>query len=521
MQELLDVEKQTEESLEELIQADDKLRDAMLTLPERMERQSELAREKLRIRGEQAGLLAPNAGGTRAAQTARLQGWRARIDEAAGSPGRGLARAAGGEQGVAAFGVAAATYTALITATEKAARGMEVLGNSFTTGAMKADALFAAFVPGGKSILDLRNALSGASDDFRKVEFNFQREQMRSQQRYEVVGATNQAEAEVARYGSRTEALGRVKIPVPAAIDRGTFQGDIAFQEQQRRLPLQDAAERAGADVRATQTETRASRERLTERLAARGTLQQRLAVADRYRREVWAQEGINVKDREGPWDWFGKRDKPGIQKATRGVEQVTSEIAANEVEIQREITRQKELGVKAAQAESAVRKANINLAREDLAILQSKESRLTSQAVRLGGMSAYERQTGLEAARLVKQHGIAALPPQVLAQAERFAPEYVRKEKEKFGQTTEEGRAGLREGFLEKGDLTAVRAEVAKAQTNVRVAISLDEQALAQKIAGIIAASFGKLLESIRVKQDAQEKELRARQQRRTNEAN
>jgi hypothetical protein len=542
-------------SLTELIAADRDLVDAMQSLPDRLAAQQRIdRRDEARAVGERQGVLDPYAdGGSKAEQAYRkIQALESRmlgehigriqalgagaqqigsgIGGAAGFAGKGLGNALGGAAGGAAMGTAGAVYLATTEALGKTAQAMNIFANGAMSDAQKRDAFASEFLPGADKLIAFRDALNGVTEALRKTELRFQLRGLEQQQQFRERQTTAQGAAEVALHATRATAFGAIVTPPTPLGDRTTWQGDLAHQEALRRMERQDEIARARAGVTGAGAALEESQKRLEGLEGYRHRIGVTLGLRERQlRKQQWIERDTPEKRRmverklvEGGSNPFlartavaalgaGVSNKAGVIAAGREVQLAATDAANNEKLIQGEINRQKELGVQLAEKESALRKANIGAARTELEITRARIQLGVNQSVRAGGMQPWERQQSLMAARFIKQHGLAATPAFMQQQAGAMFPEYVQKEREKFGRTTEEYKAGVKEGFAKDIDIVAERAKEAKISTEVRVAVNLDEAALGKRIAEAISDNFRELLKSIKAEFDAQRKHLEA----------
>jgi hypothetical protein len=420
-------------------------------------------------------------------------------------------------------GMAAAGYMALTGALGQAAKGMEIWGNSSKTNAQKFDALASEFIPGARSIIAFRDAVNGTADALRQQERQFSRDTLAAEHRAqrESVGNSVYAESKSAfndAFALAGRRSGQGTTPVSSA-DRTTLAGERIYREEESRRPLQDAKIRADALAEAGHDTEAGSLARLKGLEDNRERLQGTLDAAKKRSKEEIAKENAGGAVAAAFGAGFGPggsviagafapRNQAGKNAASNEVLKAAQGLKANELEIEKEIARTRETGAAAAQRDSAARKAGIALAQNELAILQAQGQAMRNNNQRLGGMTKMERMQGLHAARLIKEHGIGNVAPQIRDAASRFAPDFMRKEEEKFGENTGEKRAGKAEGFFDaEGKMTAKenRAAENKIKAEVAVNIALDEDALASKIAETISATFKKLIESIEVKNKAE----------------
>jgi hypothetical protein len=407
----------------------------------------------------------------------------------AGGEGGGLGGMLGGMGRLAG---PAAAYAAVTMALGRSARAIETVNDGFLSVAQKNEAL-AKQIPGGESLIAFVNAVSGVTNALQKLEVALGRSQLSLTNDLERQLLRERGRSEVGAASLRAQARGSLGFPGLPDIDRSTFQGDIRYQEESARLGHRFAVNRAEEERRA----------------AERTYLQSGAAIETLRQRQVRLRRGL-FQARTAQEQAFVNSNVFGITAATSRVEQTQAanrvsdaqkELANNQIRLEAEINRHKAYGLSLSEKESALRKAQNAALREELNILRNREQRLSGAAVGIGSMNAMQRAMGLNAARLIKQGGIGAVPPELQAMAASFAPDFVRKEREKFGQQTAEFKAAQREGLIQEGNLADIRKEIAKVQTQVEINVVLDEVALAEKIANVLARSFQDLLRNIEAK--------------------
>jgi hypothetical protein len=411
-------------------------------------------------------------------------------------------------------GGVAAGFQATVHAIDGTAKAIEVFGDSTKTAAQKADSFVKEFVPGGQALTHFRDAVMGTADALRRLEEQYQAQQLAQAQRHELQRTQLSGQAELQAAQAKAQALAGVQVPGMIGSDRGTFQGDIAHREAIQRQGAQFAVSRAEAQQQAAQKAFAAGAVNVTD-------LKKQLkdAEADAKAKQaaagaLGAAEGFNpISFTANPvghllFGWAAR----GVTQQPRDAAERAAELAHNNVTeqaktLQIEINAQKERGVQLAEKESAVRKSIIEQAKTELSLAEAKEQRLTGQAQRWGGMTTVDRQMGLAAARALKAAGgdLSRFDPALIQQAEQFVPEYVRKLKEKFGQNTAEGKAAVAEGLGEAGDLGEARQQVEKVRADVNVKIALDEQTLATKIVEVLDRKFTDLIKAVKAEQAGQ----------------
>lgn len=415
-----------------------------------------------------------------------------------------LAKFSGADKGIGALaagpaGLAAAGYMAVTAGLGKAAQAMDIFGNSTMTSTQKVEAFAKEFIPGAAALIAFRDAALGIADKIRKAELAFARSTFGQGQRQEMATTKNAATAEVANARANADSL-RGLAPTPEGKhDRATMAGERAFQDEQRRLPLLDATKRAEAQLSADQRKLREAQTREDETRSKGKRIGIHLGSA---------KHDLKEAVRSG--------NKAQKITASRTVQAWSQEAVNHEKELKEQEAVTKERANALGMSESGVRKSRIASQKEDLGIHEAKTQRMKGDAQRLGGMSIMDRQRGLMAARMVKQHGIGAVAPEIRSLAEGYAPDWMSKEKEKFGENTAEGKAGRKEGFFDddKEGIRGREDKESKMRAEVKLNVILDEQALAEKISETLEKSFGKVIAGIERRQAAEEENRKAGEQ-------
>lgn len=301
--------------------------------------------------------------------------------------------------------------------------------------------------------------------------------------------------------------------------DRSSMQGEVAYGEYQKRLPAQDEAVRAQRAVLAAQQGHGEQLAKVEAMQAGVAAARQELARRDTNIANLAAREdrGSGVRSRiTGKELPSGGLLQQGHAKGQMDIALKEREKASLDLEnklsqLEDEKNRKKQTGLQLAEAEHQKRQASINSARAELEILQQREQRMSQQAQRLGVMNKGSRMQGLAASRFIKQFGIGAATPDIIAAAQAFAPDYVRKQAEGFGERNPEAQAGRREGFLfDQGNLNEIRQQIDKVQANIRVDIGLDEEKLATKLAEVLKQTFFDFLKDIAAKMQKSTSDVR-----------
>lgn len=429
---------------------------------------------------------------------------------AAGAPAAG----AGAEKAAGAMGklsgamtIVAAVAGIATVGMSKLAETINTLSSSARTDAQKNEEIARSIPLIGRvagAFIDLRDAANDIPDKIRRSKIAMEEGLLWQQGKQAQAMALDASRSAVGAYRARAGAFGGIAVGQAPLGDRSTYVGELRFQEESQRYPAQEAKKRAEAEALAGRDAVRGEQQRLNELVAKRGMLGRHVEATRGAERAAMGRESGAT----------GSRQKAERQEAGAAAQLALNNFLLNEQRIVEQNNRLKAAGVTAAEKESAVRKANIAVMQAELSILQQKEQRLTGEAAALGQMNRVERMLAADAALAIKQGGLESVTPEQRELARRVAPGFVRKEEEKLGLSTAEGRRLREAGIHDGGNLDLVRQEIQKVQTQVQIAISLDEQALATKIAEALERAVGVLVKSIRAEFNAKLERMRSGRQ-------
>jgi hypothetical protein len=395
-----------------------------------------------------------------------------------------------------ALGISAATMSGIGTAVaaaattakamEVAANSMNILQNASLSKAQKANALEAA-IPGvgtlSKLSIDVRDSYFGRAERLREM-----------QERSQIVDAFQDAQHqahlqrapirdEMARARDRANALAGVSPILPGAFDRSTLAGQQAFQQDMATIAERNAAQRA-------QALAGVGRENY-------GKIGQDISLLERERQALQQRAG---REQQTADYWKAREDrgegrfKVERLEAERARQETLNEIARKGEEIVERTNERKKVGIQLIEQEATARQTSVALATKELAVLEAREQRTSANARRLGSQNPIERQAGLRAAQFIKQFGLGRATPDLVAAAGRFAPDWLGKQQERFGEQTPEYRQGQKEGFfgLDLMSLRQIRQQISESQSNVQVNVVLDAAAVG-KATAVELEKFGK----------------------------
>lgn len=419
-----------------------------------------------------------------------------------------------GKMGSTVGMVAAAVggYMLLSNAAKSAVEGVKTLSNESLSTAQKTRALAESFIPGVKSIREFAEAVTGTSEKLRMNEITFSDLTLKMQQAFQVrmrsmeLGREQYA-ATSAVAGTKAAAYGDYR-----TYDRSTAYGQIAYQDNQQRMQAEDekvraqrrraAASSTAAEAAAVAEEkSRAVREAIKERdkLGTVARIKGGLNVFGNAGR-AGSGEASQLERLQG-LENAGYRDKAKMDTALREYDAAQQNVIQRIKEEEQAILELKDKQLKARQAESDVRKADINTLKAEAAILERRESRMSEGQKRLGGMHEGEIMLGETLVDQARAQGnIEGFTPQMLQYARSVAPGEIDKMMEARGEKhalrfAEKGYDVYRQDYEGgKTRLGDVRSQGDKVQADVRVAIDLDEKKLAQDIAAALGPVIAQL---------------------------
>lgn len=399
--------------------------------------------------------------------------------------------AMGGAGGVGA--IATAIARAVETGMNKASAALEINNQAFSTTAQKRRQMTEEFMPFGESLNRLSDAITGVAAKIERETLRFAVASAQQQVRIQQGAALRPVEAEQRTLIARSQAAERFNMPAPGYIDRSTVGGAQAYQEQQIRLPAQQAL--AQAQMEASAARDAAGRE------AGRETgMRADLEAAEReFRRRVQRSEQMRLDENVS-----GVRKQAERTQAHNDVELAAADVAAKSAALAEQARIAKEAGARAVEAESQARKAGIELQRAELEILKQREQRMASIAQGVGAMGRGGRQAAVRALQRFIKRGPENSTEAEMGLAARIAPEYVRQQQERYGEqfirSQVRGRLGDRQfenvfssDFAKNETLSQLRRSQQQVQVSIASQINLDTRAtaaaLAQQVAPLIQA--------------------------------
>jgi hypothetical protein len=407
-----------------------------------------------------------------------------RLDREAG--GQGPAGALGMSAAMTGIGTAVAAAAATAKAMEVAANSFNVLHNASLSGAQKANALEAAIPVVGtlsKLSIDVRDAYFGRAERLREMQDRSQIVDAFQDAQHQAHLQREPVRDEMARARDRARALAGISPILPGSFDRNTLAGQQGYQQDLATLAERNALQRS-------QALAGVGRENY-------GKIGKDISLLEAER---WQLERRAAKEQQTADYWKGKEDrgegrfKVERLEAERARQETLNEIARKGEEIVERTNERKKVGLELVQQEAAARQASVALGVKELAVLEAREQRTAINARRLGSQNPIDRQAGLRAAQFIKQHGLGRATPDLVAAAGRFAPDWLGKQQEQFGEQSAEYKQGQREGFfgLDVMSLRQIRQQLNESQSNVQVNVVLDAAAVGKATAAELE-KFGK----------------------------
>jgi hypothetical protein len=181
-----------------------------------------------------------------------------------------------------------------------------------------------------------------------------------------------------------------------------------------------------------------------------------------------------------------------------KDAEAANTEMMKRQEEYQQRILEAKQAGVRVAEAESQLRQVSINHQRQELNLLKEKESRIASSARTLGGMNEGDKQASVAALKEIQKAGrVDAVPPEMLAMAQRVAPNFIGKLMDEQGERDRQ-RFGIGQIEGDPESLRDVRAEIQQKDVKVEVAVNLDAKEVANQLSANIKGLVAEITTSI-----------------------
>lgn len=415
-------------------------------------------------------------------------------------------------------GVAGAVIEAVGVAMDKAAKGAEILNDSYQTSAQKLRGFVSEFVPLGDKFIKLGDALDGTADAINRNKERFDIARAQDEARATARAKIGSASLQDYGYKAQFAATQRIGIAGFDTFDRTTLAGERAAGIQDTTIGARDQLTGAQRGHTAALMVKKAADDAVKEAEKRVREQQNRVNAAE-------GELGANTK-----MENRGFRDKAGRDFAGRTVELERARLAQELAARESLIATAKEKGVAAIEAEKQMRASMIELAKSELAVLEQQETRMRGMAQTTGAMSQGEFMAAANALKSYQEAGGNA-PPEIEALVSRIAPDLVRKNQENRGAGRFDelrgvlGDKGFSDAFGEDfgrgNSLKEVMAKVDKAKADVRVTIDLDTQSTAKQLSEILKPVLQNLIGSLQVEIKNLEGRIKAGNVVRNNAAN
>lgn len=402
------------------------------------------------------------------------QTWGERLGggEGVGGMVRGIATGGLGSalMGAGAIGVA---LVALNEGAKKTTEAVNTMNNGLLNAGQKAEMVKEQLIPFYGTVKRLDEAVSGVTETMarhgREMEENARRNTLWSQQLSEGRGF----------YGNNIQPSRAVVTAYAAGVpemrganfDRSTAVGERDYREfgimtaatdQRRDAEMKRRVAQAAVQNQATLTATTDKRNEAAQRKFLERRVDLHVAKVN-YEREQ------------------SNKNKTAYSAALRDADTAQQQAAIRTAEAKAEIARQAELAKQAVQAEVEYQKANLAVMKAELDIMKQKEDRMASYAKNLGsmGIGDYERSKAMLG--VVQEVGVENLPPGLVNEAAKIAPEFIEKQREKLGEkrAAEVGKqfGGIDDSVIQdfrQNSLKEIREKINKVELNVRLELQM-----------------------------------------------
>lgn len=290
-------------------------------------------------------------------------------------------------------------------------------------------------IPGGAWGLRVGEMLNNREGKFTEARVTGEQQGLDVQERVKKYGTTQGYDIPQA---GREEAAAQARNASPiygSRVNRTTASGEQFFREEQRLLPIRRELAKNEREMAAATKEYNAAAEHESK-------LKTKLKDLDKQRTAA-VKEAAKWEDPEYRKD-LSKEDREKAILATRlGVSNVEKEIQGTA-----------EAATAAGQARGAAKgrmgeatgrgfALQAQQAENKASIFEDRAATASGSARSLGGMNVFDRAFGLQAFKALQQYGPDALPPEMLAAAQQFAPQTAGKLLEQHGAGTAEFKEG------------------------------------------------------------------------------
>lgn len=172
-----------------------------------------------------------------------------------------------------------------------------------------------------------------------------------------------------------------------------------------------------------------------------------------------------------------------------------------------------------------------IDVQKAELEVLKQREQRMAGIQQSLGSMSRGQFGASARAVEQVRRRGIANVSAQTAGLASQIAPEFINRQREQLGGERAaqlRGRMGAEafgqvygNDFSPGNTLADTRRNIDRVQAEVRVAVQVDERALASEIIKTLEPVFQRLIDNVNAQIRSMENDIRAGAIRSSNSTN
>jgi hypothetical protein len=346
---------------------------------------------------------------------------------------------------------ASAVAGTAVAALNTAGTAASAFGNPYMTGDARARSI-AQSIPGVAPLLRIGENLNQRGNKLEAARVGGEQYEAYARSRLERSALEFQYGIPQAGREAAATAAGAASPIFQRRVNRDSAEGERAFREESRLLPIRREMAKATREVTAATAE-RVKAEEVEAKIGARAReletqrIRQAKIVADQEGGKF--PEGMSKEDREKARLAEVSR-LTGVENELQGTRNQQKQAA--DAVFQSRIAEGNAKGrVGAVKAEELEAQSQIYAQRADT---------YAGSGRRLGGMNPMERQFGLQALQALQKYGPDALPPEMLAAAQQFAPETAGKLVEVHGRGTAEYEAGKKLAPAEFGDVAKARQQ-------------------------------------------------------------
>lgn len=392
-------------------------------------------------------------------------------------------------------------FDAAIALVNKFADNLNSMNDGSKTAAQKFDDL--GKLVGGpvySAFMNIRDAAMGVQEGLRRNRVHHERQAIVAETSNRIADTRGQMERDGVM--PRARAANPLQLPVweGAQFDRTRADQDNDYREYSMRYEARSQFARSGQNLAAANSAV-AEQE-------ARVRRQQQAVAAS----EAWASSGFGRMNRtRGAETNPLNRNRVGVDDAGRESEYRQNETLRERRRLEQEILALNAARTNQIQAQAQHETNRINLLRTEVEILRNREQAMGQASRRLGAMSNSEISTSRSQREYVRRHlaeggDIGDLPSDLVAGAGRISPReigrYQEERGERIGREEMQGDTRNREDawMFEGGETRRqlqIRLEQMTAQVNV--AVQLNENTLAQRIAQEVGPAIARLVNVIR----------------------